>query len=106
MSHSLRTKILLISTVIVFIALSLNTLVGSTVFKREYSQAFQSKVLVTGQTLKLQLERLLTLGIPLDELVGFEEQCRDTVERHTVSYAMVVGSRGRILFHHDPRMQG
>ena len=107
MAFTVRTKIVLITVLILFLAMGLNTLVSSTLFTREYTQALQSGALIVGRSLKLQLDRLLALGIKLDEIVGFEEQSQDTVNKYQgISYAMVVDMEGTILFHNDPSLHG
>ena len=96
---SLRIKITLITITILFFAIGTNTLISSYIFTTEYSKALQSKTLLTGETLETQLERLLDLGIPLNQLVGFEDQCQQIVERYPdISYAMVIDIDGKIIF--------
>jgi two-component system cell cycle sensor histidine kinase/response regulator CckA len=103
----LRGKIVLVTVAIVAFAVGANTLISSLIFTRDYSEALRSKVLVIAQNLRGELERLLAFEIPLHELVGFEEQCRDIVQRYKdISYAMVVDRGGRILFHNDPSQHG
>ena len=88
------------------LAVGTNTLISDRFFAREYSEVVQSKMGVVGETLRSQLDRLLTLGIPIQELVGFEEQCQDILkEFKEISYAMVVDPNGKILFHNDPAQQ-
>jgi PAS domain S-box-containing protein len=62
----------------------------------------QARTIVIGQNLKSQLDRLFSLGIPLNELVGFDEQCKEVVTKYKdVRSAMVVDLAGRIIFHND-----
>ena len=84
-----------------------NTLVNSIIFTREYSDALQSKAFVIGQTLKSQLDRLLRLEISIENLVGFEEQCQEIVNKYKdISYAMIIDLDGKILFHNNPSQHG
>jgi PAS domain S-box-containing protein len=107
MNLNIRSKIVLISIATLFLALSASTLVSSIVFTREYTTALQSKAFVIGQTLKFQLDRLLRLKIPLQNLVGFEEQCQELVNKYEdVSYAMIIDLDGKTLFHNDPSQHG
>ena len=107
MNLSVRAKIVLITVAILFFAVGANTLISSYVFATEYSHALQSETLVIAQTLRLQLDKLLRLGIAIEDLVGFEEQCQDVVsEYEEISYAMVVDPDGKILFHNDPSQRG
>jgi GAF domain-containing protein/HAMP domain-containing protein len=107
MNLRIRTKIVLITVVILFLSIGINILISSYMFAREYSDALQSEMYVIGQGLALQLDRLLRLGIPVQELLGFEEQCQEVVSKYEeISYAMVVDTEGRILFHNDPSQHG
>ncbi|MBE3136900.1 MAG: HAMP domain-containing protein [Thermoplasmata archaeon] len=104
---SLKVKILIITVGVLFLYVSIGTLISSSIFADEYSKALISKSLVIDHSLKSQLDRLLKLGIPLEELTGFEKQCQEIAERYKeISYAMVVDYNGQILFHSDPMQQG
>ncbi len=103
MTLSVRVKITLICIAIVFIAVGASTTFDSVFFVRQYSRALQARAFVIGKVLESQLNRLLHLKIPINNLVGFDEQCCDLVAKHRdLSYAMVVDLNGKILFHNDP----
>jgi len=107
MNLRIRTKIVLIALVSLLLAIGLNAAISSYIITREYSDALQSRALVIGQSLALQLDRLLKYGILLDEVVGFEKQCQEIVNEYKdTSYAMVVDTEGKILFHNDPSQVG
>lgn len=107
MKLSIRTKIVLITVGILCCALVANTLTSNTVFTNEYTRALQLEISVMGEGLRYQLERLLALRIPIDELIGFEKQCQDLVSLYKdISYVMVVSLKGTILFHNDPSYHG
>jgi PAS domain S-box-containing protein len=100
-------KIILITVAIILFAIGTNAIITNYTFSKEYSAALQSKTLVTGQNLKFQLDKVLSLGIPLKDLTGFEEQCRELTNKYKeISYAMVVDTDGIILFHNDPSQMG
>ncbi|MDD5724270.1 MAG: PAS domain S-box protein [Syntrophales bacterium] len=103
MKLNIRGKIILISVAILFLGIGANALINGIAFTREYTRALQSETVAIGQSLKSQLDRLLGLGIPIQDLVGFEEQCRELLIRHKgISYAMILDLDGKILFHNDP----
>jgi two-component system cell cycle sensor histidine kinase/response regulator CckA len=103
----IRKKVILISIAVLFLALAATTTVSSFFFMREYSAALKSRALLVGSILKYQLEKLLKYDIPLNELVGFDEQCQEIIKNYSdITYAMVVNSNGRILFHNDPQKRG
>lgn len=67
---------------------------------QEYSAALKSRAFLVGSILKYQLEKLLKYDIPLNELIGFDEQCQEIINNYNdISYAMVVDLDGNILFH-------
>ena len=105
MKLSIRAKITLISMAILLIAICLSTVVSGYIFINEYIKVLQNNANIIGQNLKMQLDRLLRLSIPINDLIGFEKQCSDMVEKYKeISYAMVVNREGRILFHNDPEI--
>ncbi|MBW2029506.1 MAG: HAMP domain-containing protein [Deltaproteobacteria bacterium] len=107
MTLTIRVKIILICVAIVFIAVGGSTTFDSIFFVRQYSRALESGAFAIGSELVSQLDRLLRLKIPLDNLVGFDEQCRDLVAKYgDLSYAMVIDLTGKILFHNDSSMRG
>jgi PAS domain S-box-containing protein len=103
MASSVRAKIILLTVTILIIAVVAVTAASSYVFSRVYSRALLSQGVVLAHSLKQQLERLLRLGIAIDELVGFEKQCQEIVSQNEgIVSAMVLNPEGRILFHSDP----
>ena len=107
MAIGIRKKVIFISVAVLFLALAATTIVSSIFFMREYSAALKSRALLVGSILKYQLEKLLKYDIPLNELVGFDEQCQEIINNYgDITYAMVVDLNGRILFHNDPQKRG
>jgi methyl-accepting chemotaxis protein len=107
MKLSVRAKIVFMTVAILCFAIGANTLISSYIFTKEYSSALRSETFIIGQGLKLQLDKLLSLGISVEELTGFEKQCQEIVAKYKeISYAMVIDSKGKILFHNDPSQQG
>jgi PAS domain S-box-containing protein len=106
MQLSVRSKIVFTTVGILVIAVAAVAFTSSYMFSKEYSKSLLSQALVIGQNLKQQLDRLLHLGIPIDELVGFEKQCREVVNKYPeLAFAMVINRNGKILFHNDPSQQ-
>jgi signal transduction histidine kinase/DNA-binding response OmpR family regulator len=104
---SIRTKVVLIASAIVFVALGANTLLGNHLFTREYMRSLTVRGTHAAAELDSHLARLLRLGIPLENLIGFDEQCREAVQKHEdVAYAMVLDPAGTVLFHNDPAQHG
>lgn len=103
MAFSLRFKIIFITVAILVFAIGATTLASGYVFSQEYSNVLQSRALIIAKGVQAQLNRLLELGIPLEDLIGFEKQMLNTVDTYEdISYAMIVDLDGKILFHNDP----
>ena len=107
MIYGVKTRIVLISACAMLFAMGAVIALSSYLFGREYREALQSRSFAIATSLKVQLERVLQFGIPLTDLVGFEEQCREVAESNAgVAYAMVLDPAGQILFHSEPGLQG
>lgn len=103
MKLKIREKILIITVTTFLLAIGVNTLFISRMFREGYSAALQSKMDVIANTLRSQMERLLSLGIDVDDIEGFEDQCQEILYKHKdVAYVMVTRANGKILFHNDP----
>ncbi len=107
MRFGIREKILIITISTFLLAIGVNTFVVSRLFRREYSAALQLKIDVIADTVRSQVERLLKLGIAVDDIEGFETQCQEVLHKHQdLAYAMVVRVDGTILFHNDVTYHG
>jgi PAS domain S-box-containing protein len=107
MALGIRKKVIFISFATLFLTLAATSVVSSIFFMREYSSALKSRALTIGSILQYQLERLLKYDIPINHLVGFEEQCQEILQNYSgISYAMVVDLQGKILFHNNPQKHG
>ncbi len=107
MTIQVRDKILIITAATIFLAIGVNTLIISRMFRKEYSASLLSEMDVIANTLRSQMERLLSLGIDIDNIDGFEIQCMEVLHKHNeVACAMVVQSNGKILFHNDTSHHG
>lgn len=103
----LRTRILLIAFVILLIANAGAISTSSYLFIERMLQAQQSRAEAIARGLDTQLQRLAALGIGINQLQGFEDQCRDVViNNEGLSTAMVIAPDGRVAFHNDPAQMG
>lgn len=107
MQLTLRKKIVLATVAILILTVGAGMVVSARTFSSVYADSIKAKVSAVGRSLVSQMDRLITLGMQLDELVGFEVQCREIVDKYEgIAYAMVVDRQGRILFHADPSRHG
>lgn len=105
MTLGLRGRIMLIGSALVMLATGVVAVVSSYHFTQRLAAAQSSRTIAIAQGLAVQLERILALGIRIDELHGFEEQCRDAVRDNAgLSFAMVALPDGQVMFHSDPEL--
>jgi len=107
MKLGLLAKILIISVSITLAGMVAVFWSSSRLFEDAYAEALQSRSHAIAQGLRIQLERVLSLGIRIDDLGGFDKQCKEAVERYAgVDFSAVVAPDGTILFHSDPAQHG
>jgi signal transduction histidine kinase/ActR/RegA family two-component response regulator len=109
MRASLKTKIVLIATGVLLFSMGAIILSSGYFFTQEYTHALESRSLAVGKGVKVQLERLLrlTFGVRVEDLIGFDQQCRDIVKTYDgTRYAMVLTPGGKIVFHDEQSRVG
>ena len=100
----IRAKIILLTIAILTLSIGINSYITNSVFIKAYSRAFILQSQSTANSLKLQIEKILTLGIELEEIVGFNKQCKDAVnENDIITYSTVTNTFGNVIFHSDPK---
>jgi signal transduction histidine kinase len=100
MRIGIRERIVGITTVILLLAIGLNTLIVGRQFRASYFDSLRSEMYVICLSLKSQMERILQLGISVRDVEGFDGQCRELISQHpSVTYAMIVQSDGKVLYH-------
>lgn len=104
MKTSLRTRIALIATLVLVAAMIANALASSYLFTRKQIESHQMWAQAIARVIGGQLERILFLGIALEELQGFEQQCAEAVAKNPdLAFAMVLSTQGELLFHSAQR---
>ncbi|MHC1742427.1 MAG: ATP-binding protein [Syntrophobacteraceae bacterium] len=99
---SIRSKVLSIAIIALVLGIVAQVVTSGYMFTREYSRALEARAVALGEGLGAQLDRIRSLGIPLNELVGFEKQCQELVDRNPgISYAVVLDVEGQVLFRSD-----
>ena len=103
----LRAKILLIAAVVTLLSLGGVLAIGSQIFASAYLAALQSRSEAIAQGLRLQMERILQLGIDIENLSGFDKQCRSVTDSYPgIDFAWIVSPEGHILFSNDTLLHG
>ena len=97
--QGLRFKVLLAAGAAMALVVLATAGVASWLAMQQQGLALQSRNEAVAESLAVQLERILVLGISLAELQGFDVQCDEAVARHGgLSFAMVIDAKGLPLF--------
>ncbi|MCR8636577.1 diguanylate cyclase [Paenibacillus radicis (ex Xue et al. 2023)] len=95
----LQTKITIMLVIILTVSIGLNNVIGTYLFQKKYFEVLEEQILVIGQSLKSQLDRIHSLGITDRDLVGFDEQSKEILWKYKeISIIYVVNTDGRVLF--------
>jgi signal transduction histidine kinase len=98
--HGLRFKVLLAAGAAMALAVLATAGMASWLAMQQQGLALQSRNEAVAESLAVQLERILALGLSLAELQGFDMQCDEAVARHGgLSFALVLDAAGQPLFH-------
>ena len=96
---TLKIKILVIATAVILVAIAAVTISSAYQSSLDYEDALQSRSEAIAQGLTIQMERLLQLGLDVDDIVGFEEQCHEVVRSYPgIDAALVAVPNGNIVF--------
>lgn len=95
---SLRLRVALVAAAAVVLATLASTLASRALIVSQLVEAQQDHGKTVAQGLAIQLQRILALGLRIDEVQGFEAQCRETLAAHNdVAYVVVLLLEGRVL---------
>ncbi|NIP49140.1 MAG: hypothetical protein GWO30_03770, partial [Gammaproteobacteria bacterium] len=68
-------------------------------FRRTYRDGILQRAQTFATAIKSQVEAVLNLGLPLDEISGISEICEETVAKDPdITYCMVEDSTGKALY--------
>lgn len=97
---NLQNKAVTLLAAILFLILGLNTAVLTGVASRKYKKAMLTKSSLIGEGIQKELGKAVNLGIPVESLEGVNEKLAGLVSGDKgIGYAMVMDTKGKILFH-------
>jgi two-component system, sensor histidine kinase len=107
LSINLRNKILSSASIVIIITTAIIALSATVFFVSQQIDMLQSRSTAVAKSLSVQLERITSLGIALEDIIGFEAQCREAVRTYPgISYAQIVRLDGLVLFDNRPQYSG
>jgi methyl-accepting chemotaxis protein len=103
----LEKKSILTIAVLLFLAVSINTLVLTYIAAGKYRAVLLSKGVSVGESVKSDIEKALGLGIPLSYMDDLDQRLGALLQEDaTLAFAMVGDSAGKVLFHTDEAQKG
>jgi hypothetical protein len=103
----LRARILWIAGLTMAATILAITLIAGKTFSEAYSKAIAERSEAISHEVGVQFERLLSLGLQPEEIVGFEDQCSKVKQNHhDLAFVAVLSPQGGILFHSTPQLIG
>ncbi len=103
----LQKKAVLIASIILFLTIGINTAVLTVVASNKYKKAILSKTSTLGESLRVELEKVLDFGIDIDSLEGASEKLSDLVSKNSsVSYAFITDVDQTVLYHNNEERIG
>jgi hypothetical protein len=94
----LRRRIAVVAGLGLVLALLASTLASRMLATAQLRQAQQERAQAIAEGLAVQLQRILSLGLRIDEVQGFEAQCAEALVAHRgLAYVLVTAPDGRLL---------
>lgn len=103
---NLQKRSVLLIAAILFLAISINTLVLTVFAYSKYKEAVLSQAVSVGSGMKTQVDKVLVLGVALDSVEGLSEKLAELTKDPKFGYAMITDSKGKTLFHSDEAKVG
>ncbi|QSV45169.1 ATP-binding protein [Geobacter benzoatilyticus] len=103
MIKNLEKRIFLFAFVILFLTITVNSLMDIVGFRRDYIQALILRSQSLGASLRGNMEKVVALGLDVRDIEGLSDKCREVVASSPeIAYCVVTDSEGAILHLSDP----
>jgi signal transduction histidine kinase len=94
----LRRRIAVVAGLGLVLALLASTLASLALGTAQLREAQQARAQAIAEGLAVQLQRILALGLRIDEVHGFEAQCREALGAHVgLGWVLVLSPAGQVL---------
>lgn len=103
MKGTLEKRLLLLCFIALAITIAVNTGFSVESFRRQYREGILRRCSTLAVSLKSQVERVLALGLPLEQIDDLSERCATIAGNDPeISYALIENARGEILYSSSP----
>lgn len=106
MKRTLGNKIILFSFVLLFGTILLDSAIHIAGFRRDYEDALYQHALSVGDTLKANVEKVLSLGVELGSLPGLSEKCQEMVASNPeLTHCVITDPSNNALYYNSPEFR-
>lgn len=103
MKATLEKRILIFAFLLLTLTIAVNTGLNIEGFRRDYRDGIILRCQSLASGLKMAIENVLALGIPLAEMEGINVRCQEIVRTDPeISYALIEDTMGNPLYSSDP----
>uniref|UniRef100_UPI003D8172F9 PAS domain S-box protein n=1 Tax=Trichloromonas sp. TaxID=3069249 RepID=UPI003D8172F9 len=103
MKNTLEKRILIFVFLVLGLTIAVNTALNIEGFRRDYRDGLVLRCQSVSAELKASIEKVLALGLPLDELEGINARCQEIVGSDPeISYCLIENTVGQPLYSSDP----
>ena len=103
---TLKTRALISTLGILFLALGVNTFINIYAATSKYKEALIAKTSTMAEGIAKDINKAVGFGLPLAELAGMGDRLREfTNQEKDISYALVMDMSGKILYANDHNVE-
>ncbi|BCR04862.1 PAS domain-containing sensor histidine kinase [Desulfuromonas versatilis] len=103
MKSTLENRILIFAFMVLTLTIAVNTGVNIEGFRRDYRDGIIRRAQSFGTEVKGSIEKVLALGIPLEEMEGLGNRCQEVTETDPeIVYCLIENSSGEPLYSSSP----
>lgn len=107
MKTSLKKRVLIFTFFALLIPLGLSVIFDVQAIFASYRKSLTLRLQIQAESLSAEVEKVLNLGLPLEEMEGLSSRCQELVQRDPdLAYCIIESQEGGILFAHDPSLVG
>ena len=103
MKMTLEKRIVIFSFIILFLTILASVGIDIMTERRDNINSLHLRSLGLATTMKANIEKVLSLGLDIKEVMGLSEKCHDIVEGNPdIAYCLIADQNGKVLFLSDP----
>ena len=107
MKQSLERRITFFAFVILAMTLLASTAMEIVVIRKDYTNEFQLRAETIGTSLKTSIEKVLALGVLINDINGITDKCRESIQADPdMEYCIITDVNGNILFSSNSQPYG